>query len=428
MRRNPRQVAALAAASTLVAGMLVGGGWWLGHSDTPSSAPVPSPSATPTKPPTPIPTPIPTTVPPDTPTTSPTRSAGVWRLLPPAPMAEWSYGITAVWTGTEMLAYHAHPTARDKATTIGFAYSPSKRQWRKLSSIPTPTGDMEGRTSAVWTGTEMIVQGLINAAYNPATNRWRPLGSEYRFGDSRFGPVTVWTGRQVLTWGGGVCCGGDPEAGGTAYTPSTNRFETLPPSPLLGRIAAGTWSGTEMVVVGGEGAYDAKIGDAKVFADAAAYDPVTRAWRRLPPLPAPRKYATAAWTGTEVLVVGGRAGYPSYQMYADGVAYNPATNRWRRIPAMPVGRVGHTALWTGDQLLVWGGRTMRDGEWTTPQRGYAYDRGRNRWTALPISPLRGRIGHVGFWTGNRMLIWGGEPVGGASPTDPAFVDGATYTP
>lgn len=147
--------------------MLVGGGWWLGHSGTqPSGAPVPSPSIAPTKSPTPIPTPSPATVPPDTPTT---RSVGVWRLLPPAPVTEWKYGTNAVWTGTEMLVYQAHPTASEPATTLGLAYNPTTRQWRKLASAPVPTGDMEGKAGAVWTGTEMIVQGLINAAYNPAT-------------------------------------------------------------------------------------------------------------------------------------------------------------------------------------------------------------------------------------------------------------------
>lgn len=423
MSRNPRQIATLVAASTLVAGMLVGGGWWLGHSGTaPSGAPAPSASVTP-------PTPAPTTVPPATPTASPTRSAqALWRLLPPAPVTEWGYGVTAVWTGTEMLVYQAHPTASQPATTIGYAYDPASRRWRKLAPIPVPIGDLEGRTNAVWTGTEMIVQGLVNAAYNPTINRWRPLGTEYRFGESRFSPVTVWTGRQVLTWGGGVCCGGDPEASGTAYTPSTNRLEALPPSPLLGRIAAGTWTGTEMVVVGGEGAYDEKMDRATVFADAAAYNPATRTWRRLPPLPAPRRDATATWTGTEVLVVGGQAGPLSYRVYADGAAYNPATNRWRPVPAMPVGRRGHTALWTGDEVIVWGGRTLRDGVWITPPRGYAYDPATDRWTGLPTSPLRGRTGHFAAWTGSRMLIWGGQPVGDAAPDAQPFVDGATYTP
>ncbi|MGC1211197.1 MAG: kelch repeat-containing protein, partial [Micromonospora sp.] len=402
MRRNPRQIAALVAASTLVAGMLVGGGWWIGHSGTsPSGAPAPSISATPTT----APAPTPTTAPSTTPTAAPTRTAAaLWRLLPPAPLTEWGYGVTAVWTGTEMLVYQAHPSASHPASTIGYAYNPATRRWRKLASIPVPKDDLEGRTNAVWTGTEMVVQGLVNAAYNPATNRWRPLGARAEIGEARYSPVVVWTGRQVLTWGGGACCAGDPAADGTAYTPSTDRFETLPASPLRGRIAAGTWTGTEMVVVGGQGAYDEERDRATVFADAAAYNPLTRTWRRLPPLPAPRRDATATWTGSEVLVVGGQGGYPGYRVYADGVAYNPATNRWRPVPAMPVERRDHTAVWTGDQLIVWGGRLMRDGVWIAPPRGYAYDPATRRWTALPTSPLRGRTGHFAAWTGTRMLI------------------------
>ncbi|HEX7743827.1 MAG TPA: kelch repeat-containing protein [Micromonosporaceae bacterium] len=323
-----------------------------------------------------------------------------------------------------MLVYHAYPVPDEPASTAGYAYNPTTSRWRKLAPIPAPPEVSEGSNSAVWTGTEMIVEGLVDAAYNPATNTWRPVNTApYNSGG---GSVTVWTGRQVLKWGGGCC--GDYSASGSAYVPDTNRWYPLPASPLAGRRAAGTWTGTEMVIVGGEGAPDANIGGTKAFADAAAYNPVTHTWRRLPPLPAPRKDATATWTGTEVLVVGGQAGAPSYQMYTDGVAYNPATNRWRRIPAMPVGRVEHAAIWTGHQLLVWGGRTWRGDGWTTPLRGYAYNPARNRWTPMPTSPLRARVGHAAVWTGSRMLIWGGEPVVGVSPNAPAFVDGATYRP
>jgi len=238
--------------------------------------------------------------------------------------------------------------------------------------------------------------------------------------------VTVWTGRQVLTWGGGCC--DDYSAGGAAYTPATNTWQRLPASPLEGRHATGAWTGKELIVVGGIGKDNGgNVVGYKVFADAAAYDPAAHSWRRLSPMPAPRAGASVTWDGTEVLVVGGRGALGSSRLYADGVAYNPSTNRWRRLPTMGTGRFGHTAGWTGRHLLVWGGRTFRGGAWTAPARGGAYDPVGNRWWSLPISPLRGRVGHLAVWTGSRMLVWGGSPARESDPQQ-SFTDGAAYMP
>jgi N-acetylneuraminic acid mutarotase len=219
--------------------------------------------------------------------------------------------------------------------------------------------------TVVWAGSEALLVGLINGAYSPAANHWRRIAS----GGLGSPAVTVWTGRQVLMWGGGCC--GDDVAAGAAYTPKTDRWEQLPASPLPGRQeTVGAWTGTELVIVGGNNA------DGKVHADAAAYNPATHAWRRLPAMPAPRTGATATWNGTEVLVVGGRGAGGRGELHGDGVAYDPAANRW---------------------------------------------------SPLPRSPLRGRFGHVAVWTGTRMLIWGGHPARQTDPERP-FTDGAAYTP
>jgi N-acetylneuraminic acid mutarotase len=271
----------------------------------------------------------------------------------------------------------------------------------------------EGHYRVVWTGRELLGWGLgLDAAYNPATNRWRRLA-----GSIGAPSIVAWTGSQVLVWGGG-CCGED-SADGAAYNPATDSWQAIPRGPLAGRHTAGAWTGSELVVVGGE------TTDGKIFRDAATYNPASRTWRRLPPLPAARAGATVTWTGTEVLVV---AGYgPSggtRGSYTDGVAYNPAANRWRRLPATETSRTGHAAVWTGRDLLVWGGSTHRTGTWVTPPHGLAYDPASNRWSALPKSALRGRSNPVTVWTGSQLLVWGGIHL----PDGRNVADGADYTP
>jgi N-acetylneuraminic acid mutarotase len=264
----------------------------------------------------------------------------------------------------------------------------------------------------------MLAFGEMNGAFNPTTNRWRAL---------RGAPVTassvlVWTGRQVLTWGGGCC--GDFSPSGSAYDVANDSWQPMPASPLTGRWRPyGVWTGTELLVIGGTNEASAGL------TDAAAYNPATRTWRSLPPMPAPRAGATAVWTGTEVLIVGGHSGgWPSDRMYADGVAFDPATNRWRTLPSSGISRYDHVAAWTGSLLLVWGGQSLpRDagtGEYSTPPHGMVFDPATGTWSAMPVSVLRGRVGAAAAWTGSEMLIWGGNAVKGGG----RLVDGAAFRP
>jgi N-acetylneuraminic acid mutarotase len=128
----------------------------------------------------------------------------------------------------------------------------------------------------------------------------------------------------------------------------------LPTAPLSQRAdASGTWTGQVLVVAGG---LKFKPGERqRFFRDAAAYNPASNTWRKLPAMPQARASATAVWDGREVLFLGGfrpRANGPA----RSGMAYNPATNRWRLLPAMQFARSGFAAVWTGRHVLVWGGR------------------------------------------------------------------------
>jgi hypothetical protein len=415
MNGHRRRVIALTAAGVLLAAGLAGGGWWLGRDEQGrpaasggTSAPTVNPPGTLAKPPAPTTEPLP-----------PASAAGTWTRLPAAPIPAGGFDYDGVWTGRELLV-----VGMADGKVVGAAYKPATGTWRRLPPTPKPAQTMEGGYMAVWTGRELLGGGLgLDAAYDPATNRWRPL-STWR--GNRNG-VVVWTGRQVLTWGGGCC--DDYGAGGSAYTPETDSWAPLPRAPLAGRYTTGAWTGRELIVAGGTGRSEkANVVEYQAFADAAAYNPSTRSWRRLPPMPEPRARATATWTGTEVLVVGGSGPTsqvrPYVRLHADALAYNPATNRWRRLPAMgDTGRTDHSATWTGRQLLVWGGRTLREGSWTTPRHGVAYDPATNRWSAMPKSVLVGRTDHVAVWTGSQLLIWGGHAVKGG----PAG-DGAAYLP
>ena len=188
-------------------------------------------------------------------------------------------------------------------------------------------------------------------ATSEAAGSWRPMSAGPLSGRSS---VPVWTGREMVVWGGGSCkanpCQGDnvqPLADGAAYDPAADTWRRIAPSPLSARSDALTvWSGKEVLVWGGESWTEA-------FADGAAYDPATDRWRPLAAGPLKARIGFAhAWTGKEVLMWGGTPGtFNNY--FADGAAYDPAGNRWRALPTTS-GRLAE-GVWTGQELLVWGG-------------------------------------------------------------------------
>ena len=351
----------------------------------------------------------PTTVPPGSP-----ALAGTWQLLPQAPLSGEMYQQEGVWDGTDMLiagrvTLNDPPYVRD----VLAAYDPAPDTWTTLTGGPGPEGNYEGGDRAVWTGKEMLLWGVTNTAYKPATKTWRKLPEPPAGGG---GPsVIVWTGTQMIGWGGGCC--GESYADGAAYTPATNTWKKLPAAPLSGRHAMGAWTGTEMLVFGGDADHPDN-GTTGVSADGAAYEPVTRSWRKLPPMPVPRAGGQVVWDGTEVLVVGGSGKGPAFRAIARGVAYNPTTNRWRWLAPMRFPRQGHVAVWTGSRLLVWGGLTKTG----TQPHGEAYDPATDTWSALPKAPLKGRSYAIVVWTGVRMVVWGGQTDQGVR------LDGAWYKP
>lgn len=353
---------------------------------------------------------------------SPTASStakskpGVWHLLPPSPLKAPAPGVTAAWDGAEFVVVGC-PGEGPYGTGVNLeaaAYDPATDTWRLLPRPPAgPNGCVPNGDSAVWDGREVLLLGVTNAAYDPATDSWRRLPrAVFVSGPSE---LSVWTGHRTIGFGGGCC--DDFAAMSPSYSPSTDSWSQPPDGPLGGRRqVVGVWDGRELILAGGWRNVMGPSGETRVvFTDAAAYNPATRSWRRLASMPTRVEGGDAVWDGREMLVVGG----------APGLAYDPATNRWRALPPMTYPRDGSASVWTGRQALVWGGGTISSGGKVAPPHGEAFDPVTNRWSALPVSPLRGRADPLVVWTGTQMIVWGGYSLDGKGTV---FTDGAIYTP
>lgn len=277
--------------------------------------------------------------------------------------------------------------------------------------------------SAVWTGLELLVWGgnissatmtSSGGAYQLSSDLWRVL-STFNAPSARSGHTAVWTGSEMILWGG-VTAGGYAVGGGR-FNPDTQNWTTLPaagaPASRQGHVAA--WTGSRMLLWGG-------LNNSGLLSDGALFDPILNQWTALiagNSLTA-RYLAAAVWTGDRLIVWGGQG--PSAALNTGSqLLFNSNTPQadWQTVSGAgaPSARFGHTAVWTGQHMIIWGGTSgsipLNDGA--------AYDPANGTWSALPaLDSPSARSSHNAVWTGAEMIITGGENAAGALSSSAAY--------
>src|SRR5207247_568297 len=101
------------------------------------------------------------------------------------------------------------------------------------------------------------------------------------------------------------------------------------------------WTGTEMIVWGG--------GD-----PSSLWNPGTDTWASTSTVNAPsgRQFFTAVWTGSKMIMWGG---FDGVNFLNTGSRYDPSTDSWASTSTSnaPSEREAHTAVWTGSEMIVW---------------------------------------------------------------------------
>lgn len=89
-----------------------------------------------------------------------------------------------------------------------------------------------------------------------------------------------------------------------------------------------------------------------------------------------------------------------------GAEYLAESTQWILIDdtGAPSPRSLHTAAWTGETMVIWGGDLASPNPDDT---GAEYTPTSNSWKPLPAGPLPPRIGHSMTWTGSHLIIFGG---------------------
>jgi len=336
-----------------------------------------------------------------------TPATDTWAMVDAAGAPSPRSDHTAVWTGTEMIIWGGRSGAGTTLNT-GARYNPADGTWTPTNPVGAPTARADH--AAVWAGPTygMIVNGgdipasdpSTTSRYDPATDSWHSAVVE---GVVRFNHTAVWTGSEMLVWGGdaGLLI---PTNTGGRYNPGTNSWTALPTldAPDARYFHTAVWTGTEMIIWGGD------TGSGSPSSTGARYNNAGDFWSALPSTtasPSARFDHSAVWSGTEMIIWGGFG-----TIYAgDGARYNPGADLWSAIPVVaeaPTARSRHSAVWTGTEMIVWGGRVGSQAQRT----GGRYDPTQSSWvpTSTMASVPSPRWHHTGTWTGNEMVVWGGE--------------------
>lgn len=163
------------------------------------------------------------------------------------------------------------------------------------------------------------------------------------------------------------------------------------------------WTGSRLLVWGGRTTKGFPLNTG------ALYDPMADAWATLSTVDAPagRWGAAWAWTGDRLVLWGGFGS----SVLGTGAVYSPATHQWRAINTTnaPAARSDHAAAWTGARFAVWGGRNATG----LLNNGSLLDIDSGTWESLPlVDAPEARQGATMLWAGDRLLIFGGEGLAG----------------
>lgn len=277
----------------------------------------------------------------------------------------------------------------------------------------------------------------LNDTWAPTTLTGAPF--------ARSGHATLWTGSEVIVYGGMTFFGGTFDSG-AFYDPATDSWRTLPRVGAADEGGLGTsavWTGTKMISWGG-----GYIGDfgGGVWNKGGKYDPASNAWQTTstgPNVPSPRWEHTAVWTGTKMIVWGGD---DSSSALATGGVYDPVADDWRvtntgsvcttgplnghgcqadeNCPGTCSGGANNAGACSGNQDCLGGCQnnpavrcaintecsSQGLGKCTNPPPGTCGNAGACQGGAFHPA---GASSPSAVWTGDRMIVWGLPGSGGA---------------
>jgi hypothetical protein len=193
-------------------------------------------------------------------------------------------------------------------------------------------------------------------------------------------------------------------------------WEKLPSGPALQGVALVAHGG-RLYRIGGMSAHNAKgeSNDLRSVTDFARFDPESRTWTALPPLPEPRSTHDAVVVGDKLYVVGGWSmrggGSASAEFLPDALVFDLAQPdaSWERLPDPPFLRRAVAAASLNGKIYVLGGLTDSG---KVVKSVNIYDPSSKSWTTGPDLPGGSKDGFApsAFEVGGRLYVSGHDGV------------------
>lgn len=267
---------------------------------------------------------------------------------------------------------------------IGIKLNLQTLAWSTISTINQPSV-RDGHTS-VWTGSKMLVWGGVSPAtayprdggqYDLASNSWTAIPSASIIFPGRINHTAVWDGTELIVFGGKntqhrtVNCYSTSQnieydtiynlSSCFKYNPATNVYSVVFQTALSARNGhTATWTGTEMVVWGGE-EEDKHFASGNcttptnhiAFKDGAKYNPATNTWTAIPV----NNSVNIVPVNFQAIICGSRILFSSGNT-KNVLVYNPSSNSWvtNDFPNAPTNLYSTwyqfgAFVWTGSRLI-----------------------------------------------------------------------------
>jgi hypothetical protein len=235
------------------------------------------------------------------------------------------------------------------------AYDPTVDTWRELP--PPPLSETGGGPAGVWIDQRFFVIAREEmVAYRPITDTWEVLAPPPTELNVSPPASVVAVDDQLVVW---PQTSGRSTSTGLVYDLASDSWSELPepPTEAWPAVADVAWTGTELIIVGGLPAPWA--GDSQRLVG-ARLDWATRQWTALPdvwpePLPSEGNLGSQSilWTGEVLLVLAGPLGSGADPLDGVVATYNPDTNQWRHLESLDNSVSWHPPLvQAGDDVIT----------------------------------------------------------------------------
>lgn len=237
-------------------------------------------------------------------------------------------------------------------------------------------------------------------------------------------PAAAVLGDRVYAIGGertDLSSRGPASGAANAYDPVSRAWTALPPMPTRRLALQLVASGGRLYAIGGATTpVDLPLDTVSNVVE--EFDPATQSWRARAPMPTPRAQAAAVELNGRIVVIGGDPlrGYSSSDPIGTVESYDPTTDTWSTLPSLPEPRARMHAVAYQGKIYV-GGYT--EGLTGRTDRLDVYDPVANSWSVLPYS-----FGITGIMVTDGTTLWVGADAGMWRTTDPSNTDWHRLTP